>query len=70
MPPHNSSPKVDYASFDVGNELYEFLADCRRSTRERAAGPENKAILGTGISVEFGPELGERPAWRKRFVAQ
>jgi hypothetical protein len=55
MPPHNSSPKVDYASFDVGNELYEFLADCRRSTRERAAGPENKAILGTGYQRRIRP---------------
>jgi hypothetical protein len=109
MPPAQSQlfiPNVDCASLDVGNELYECFADCGRPTRERAAGPENKAILDTvtsheqrvvagrqairsiwasdvdaldevklsesqrgemGISVEVGPELGERPAWRKRL---
>jgi hypothetical protein len=43
---------IEYASLDVCDEPYDFLADWERSTREWAAGPEDNAILNTIMSRE------------------
>ena len=56
---------VECAGLDAGDEIYELFVDRDRRTGERAADPNNNAILGAVMRREQRAVSGRQTVWRR-----